>query len=191
MKPDDYHAVVSGSRIGLEARAWLFEELRRYQEFLRAGSAPDDHLQLIGEVTADSYAYPKTRPLADSLVVDFLGSTAATALAERAVTQQMSGVARSWIIGRLERVAGGAALDWTAVYAAQLEDKSCLARRNAIEQIHRQGRLSSAGLLLREAAKSDACTRVSARQAALDLVANGDPDVSSNPSVLPMVVAAR
>ena len=34
MRPDDYHAAISGSRIGSEARAWLSEELRRAVDLL-------------------------------------------------------------------------------------------------------------------------------------------------------------
>lgn len=38
MRPDDYHATVSGRRIGKEARKWLSEEFRRAVDFL-AGSS--------------------------------------------------------------------------------------------------------------------------------------------------------
>lgn len=53
--------------------AGLHKALKRYEVYLRAGTAPKKHLALISDIAADGYAFSKARPVADSLVLEFLG----------------------------------------------------------------------------------------------------------------------
>jgi hypothetical protein len=155
----------------------LFTALKAYEVFLREGTAPDEHLALIAEVAAGAYQYARARPVADSLVLEFLRAVAVPALSERALSSATPAAARAWIVGRLETVAQAGAVDWQAIYATQLEDGSCGARRAAIERLAQLGQLSSAGVLLREAKRGEACTRRAALSAVDELV-KGSPTPS-------------
>lgn len=169
----------------------LRDALKRYETFLRGGNASPEHLDFMAEIVAEAYLIPKARPIADSLVVEFLGVRATHPLAERIVTSSTPGMARSWMVARLESVAHDVALDWANIYSSQLEDRSCAARRLAIERLRRLGRLSVAGLLLREAEKGDRCTRTVARAAVADLVANGDRELFGASPTNSVLVASR
>ncbi len=152
----------------------LWDALRRYEVFLRAGATPAEHLQLAAEVAVSAYQHAKTRALADSLVAEYLGASTVPILVERALSVSTPPAARAWLVARLETLAAGTAVDWEGIYAAQLDDPSCSVRKSAVERLRRLNRLSATGLLLREAMKGDACTRSLARTAAQELVASAD-----------------
>ena len=166
-------------------------ELKRYEEFLQTGTAPDEHLAFISEIVADSYAFPKTRPVADSLVVDFLKEKAAPALAKRAVSPTSPDTARMWIVARLEKVGTSEPLDWAAIYAAQLDEGLCTTRRAAVDGLRKLGKLEAVGVLLRELNKRDRCTQALAREAVGDLVANADTRLALTSRIAPILVAIR
>ncbi|MBI5509478.1 MAG: adenylate/guanylate cyclase domain-containing protein [Deltaproteobacteria bacterium] len=186
-------AIHLGAAAALRARAVLDlkEELKRYEDFLQKGSAPDEHLAFIAEVVADAYAFPKTRPVADSLVVDYLRDKAAAALAKRAISPASPDTARMWIVARLEKTPTSEPLDWAAIYTAQLAEGLCSTRRAAIEGLRKLARLDAAGVLLREAGRHDRCTVAAARDAAADLIANADANPATSPHAAPLVVATR
>jgi class 3 adenylate cyclase len=166
-------------------------ELKRYEEFLQTGTAPDEHLRLIAEIVADSYAFPKSRPVADSLVVDFLREKAAAALAKRAVDPTSPDTARMWLVARLEKVGDTQTLDWAAIYAAQLDEGLCTTRRAAIDGLKKLGKLETVGVLMRELNKRDRCTVAVAREAINDLVANADSRLNAVGHAPAILVAVR
>ncbi len=93
------------SALGSHHVKGLWSALKRYEIFLRAGGAPDEQLKLISEVAVGAYRYSRTKPLADSLVSEFLQASAVPLLVNRVVSGSGPDAARSCLVARLDRTA--------------------------------------------------------------------------------------
>ncbi len=173
----------------------LRKALARYEDFLRAGAAPDAHLAFIASIAVQGYRYRASRPVADSLVVEFLGDAAVRPLAGLASDSDTNPTPRAWVIARLEEIVGAdsPAIDWVSIYAAVLDreaSSTCGMRRSAIDGLKSMNSLAVVGILAREAARRDRCTRDLARHAADELVATGTLAVETRRNG-PVIVASR
>ncbi len=147
--------------------------LESYEEYLRQGSAPRDHLRFIANIAAPAYNKRGPRLVADSLMMEFLSDVAAKPLARVAANAKTQTSARAWAVARLLSFGHNAQVDWKPIYAAQLNNGSCTMRKEAINGLRSTHRLDAIGLLLREANKRERCTERMAKQAIEELVLRG------------------